>query len=83
MGRTLFQWSTLIFISLSFTGCSTESNKARTPALFSSEAEAKKAAKNFNCTEAHKMGDKWMPCKNHKNHQENQNHVGHGHHHNH
>ncbi len=48
-------------------GCSAESNKGGTPALFNTKAEAEKAAKNFNCKGAHKMGDKWMPCKDHKN----------------
>ena len=30
--------------------------------LFDTELEAKKAAINFNCKGAHKMGDYWMPC---------------------
>ena len=36
------------------------------PALYSTQAEAEKAAKlHFNCTGAHKMGTKWMPCAKH------------------
>ena len=31
--------------------------------MFSSKSEAKKAAKNFGCKGAHKMGDQWMVCK--------------------
>ena len=46
-------------------------------------AEAEAAAENFNCTGAHKMGSKWMPCKSHKTHEEHKQHSGHGHHHNH
>lgn len=36
------------------------------PALYSSQAEAEKAAKlHFHCTGAHRMGDQWMPCSVH------------------
>ena len=49
-------------------GCSVNSQKSATPALFETKAEAEKAAKDFNCTGAHKMGDKWMPCKSHSDH---------------
>ena len=38
------------------------------PALFDSKIEAEKAANNFNCTGAHKMGNKWMPCSTHESH---------------
>ena len=55
-------------------GCSSELNKSGTPALFNTRAEAEKAAKNFNCIGAHKMGDKWMPCKSHNDHQGHKNH---------
>tara|TARA_B100000579_G_scaffold238825_1_gene195824 strand:+ start:525 stop:707 length:183 start_codon:yes stop_codon:yes gene_type:complete len=51
-------------------GCSDNSKKGETRALFSTKAEAEKAAKNFNCTGAHKMGEKWMPCKSHASHEE-------------
>ena len=70
-------------LSFSLIGCATESEKNGTPALFDTKAEAEAAAKNFNCTGAHKMGDQWMPCKSHKTHEEHKNHGGHGHHHNH
>ena len=39
-----------------------------------------KAAKAFNCTGAHQMGDKWMPCKSHDAHEEIEKHGGHHHH---
>ena len=71
---------TAIIISISFSlmGCSVNSQTKGTSALFETKAEAEKAAKNFNCTGAHKMGDKWMPCKSHTDHES---HDGHHHHH--
>ncbi len=73
----------LIAASASFLlmGYSTGSSKNGTPALFNTKAEAEKAAKQFKCKGAHQMGDKWMPCKSHKDHQMKKNHGGHGHHH--
>ena len=49
-------------------GCSNKSNEEqlKMPALFDSRVEAEKAAKSFNCTGAHKMGEKWMPCATHE-----------------
>ena len=35
------------------------------PPLFNSEKEAVEAAEKFGCEGAHKMGEKWMPCKMH------------------
>ncbi|MFM7236195.1 MAG: hypothetical protein ACKOYK_05400 [Cyanobium sp.] len=35
------------------------------PATFATKAEAEKAAKQFHCTGAHQMGDRWMPCDRH------------------
>jgi hypothetical protein len=35
------------------------------PAVYATKAEAEKAASKFNCTGAHQMGDKWMPCAKH------------------
>tara|TARA_Y100001968_G_scaffold55934_2_gene47115 strand:- start:1771 stop:1992 length:222 start_codon:yes stop_codon:yes gene_type:complete len=61
-----------IFGSFLLMGCSTESKKSGTPALFNTKAEAEKAANQFNCTGAHKMGDKWMPCKKHGSHKHHQ-----------
>ncbi|WP_320674143.1 hypothetical protein [Prochlorococcus sp. MIT 1341] len=61
-------------ITVAFGGCSTEAKKKATPALFNSKAEAEKAAEAFNCTGAHKMGDKWMPCKNHGDSKHQHNH---------
>lgn len=34
-------------------------------AVFATKAEAEAAAKHFNCTGAHKMGNQWMPCATH------------------
>ena len=33
--------------------------------LFNTKEEAEKAASNYGCIGAHKMGNKWMPCKMH------------------
>ncbi len=64
-------------------GCSSNSQTNRTPALFETKAEAEKAAKDFNCSGAHKMGEKWMPCKSHSNHEEAKNHESHNEHNHH
>tara|TARA_Y100001968_G_scaffold169344_1_gene155071 strand:- start:66 stop:311 length:246 start_codon:yes stop_codon:yes gene_type:complete len=74
-----------IIISISFLliGCS-DSPQTGITALFETKAEAEKAAKDFNCTGAHKMGDKWMPCKyhgSHENEKKNDTHEEHHHHH--
>ncbi len=42
-------------------------------ALYDTKAEAEKAASLFNCTGAHQMGTKWMPCSGH-NHGSNAGH---------
>ena len=41
------------------------SSGSAVPATFATKAEAEKAAKQFHCTGAHQMGDKWMPCDRH------------------
>ena len=52
--------------------------------VFDTKAEAEKAPRNFNCTGAHRMGDKWMPCKSHAAHEEKENNKSsNGHHHHH
>jgi len=33
--------------------------------LFKNKEEAEKAASKYGCIGAHKMGNKWMPCKMH------------------
>jgi len=33
--------------------------------LFNTKQEAEKAASKYGCVGAHKMGNKWMPCKMH------------------
>ena len=77
-------FTTIIFsISFSLMGCTGHSQTNGTPALFETKAEAKKAAKYFNCTGAHKMGDKWMPCKSHTEHEKAGNHESHNEHHHH
>ena len=76
--------STIILsISFSLLGCSSNTETNGTPALFSTKAEAEKAAKDFKCTGAHRMGEKWMPCKSHTAHEDpkkNDTHSGHHHH---
>ena len=49
-------------------GC-TSKVEEKTPALFDTRIEALKAAKSFNCSGAHKMGNKWMPCSTHESHE--------------
>ena len=58
----------IICASFLVIGCSGNSNTNRTPALFKTKIQAEKAAKDFNCRGAHKMGNKWMPCENHADH---------------
>ncbi len=75
-------------------GC-TSKVEEKTPALFDTRREALKAAnfdtrrealkaaKSFNCTGAHKMGNKWMPCATHEAHENShdKNIKEHNHHH--
>ena len=68
-----------ISISLSILGCSSNSESNSTRALFDTKAEAEKAAKNFNCTGAHQMDNKWMPCESHGAHEERKKHSEHHH----
>ena len=35
------------------------------PGLFKTKEEAEKAASEYGCIGAHKMGEKWMPCELH------------------
>ncbi len=35
------------------------------PSLFKTKEEAEKEASKYGCVGAHKMGEKWMPCKMH------------------
>ena len=71
----------IMSLSFSLMGCSTNSESNNTRALFDTRKEAEKAAKDFNCKGAHKMGDQWMPCKTHDAHEKGENHGGHHHHH--
>ena len=73
----------VLVMSLSFSlmGCSSNSETSSTRALFDTRQEAENAAKDFNCKGAHKMGNKWMPCKSHDAHEKGEKHEGHHHHH--
>ena len=64
-------------------GCSDNSQTRGATAVFDTQSEAEKAAKNFNCVGAHKMGKVWMPCKSHAVHEEEEKHekFGSNHHH--
>ena len=64
-------------------GCSDNSQTKGTPSLFETKIEAEKAAKDFNCTGAHKMGDKWMPCKSHSAHEDKEHNKSNNEHHHH
>ena len=35
------------------------------PGLFKTKEDAEKAASEYGCIGAHKMGEQWMPCKMH------------------
>ncbi len=72
-----------VILPLLLVGCSTETREGSSLAIFDSQEEAMKAAKNFQCTGAHKMGDKWMPCSSHEIHEGDKTHNGHSHHPNH
>ena len=69
--KNLKPFVSTIIISVSFLliGCSSDSQTNGTPAIFETKLEAEKAAKNFNCVGAHKMDEKWMPCKSHEAHE--------------
>ena len=55
-------------------GSSANSKPKRNIAVFNTREEAEKFAKNFNCTGAHQMNDKWMPCMNHNSHDSGKRH---------
>ena len=79
----LNRFCSILVMSLLIIGCSNNSESNKTRALFETREEATKAAKNFNCTGAHKMGDKWMPCKSHDAHGKAEKHGKNGGHHHH
>ncbi len=72
----------LIFFLFSL-GCTSKVEETKVPALFETRSEAEQAAKSYNCTGAHKMGDKWMPCSTHEAHENSHdnNKKDHNHHH--
>ena len=55
----------IVILSIPLLACGNKQKENATQALFNTRSEAETAAKAFNCTGAHKMGDKWMPCKKH------------------
>tara|TARA_Y100001968_G_C19142490_1_gene612127 strand:- start:101 stop:358 length:258 start_codon:yes stop_codon:yes gene_type:complete len=64
MNQLKFFLSTgILSILFSLIGCSINSQTKVTSPLFDTKIEAEKAAKHINCIGAHKMGNKWMPCK--------------------
>jgi len=65
---------TILCTATLLVSCSTEAKRDGTPALFNTKSEAEEAAKSFNCTGAHKMKDKWMPCKSHSSHEQHHHH---------
>ena len=76
--KTIFS-TIILFVPFLLMGCTGNSQKSGIHALFETKVEAEKAAKNFNCSGAHKMGEKWMPCKSHDAHSEGAKHSKHGH----
>ena len=46
-------------------GISNINKEIMMPGLFETKDEAEKAAAEYGCVGAHKMGKKWMPCKMH------------------
>ena len=69
-------WSfiSIILLSIPLLACGNKQKDNATQALFKTRSDAEKAAKAFNCTGAHKMGDKWMPCKKHSSHNNSHSH---------
>ena len=72
-----------IVMSLSFSliGCSDNSQTKSNLSIYKTKLEAEKAAKNFNCIGAHRMGDKWMSCESHSAHEKNKKSRNYHHHH--
>ena len=85
MKQTLILAPFFLITFLFSLGCTSKVEGTKTTALFDSKREAEKAAQNFNCTGAHKMGDKWMPCATHEAHESShdKNKKDHNHHHHH
>ena len=50
---------------ISIAAADAEKAKATAAAAASASQEAEKAAANYGCIGAHKMGEKWMPCEKH------------------
>ena len=67
MNRKYLIYPFLVFSTL-ILGCSSPQKDSGINTIYNSKSEAENAAKNFNCSGAHKMGDKWMPCDKHGNH---------------
>ena len=83
MKQTLILTPFFLITFLFSLGCTSKVEETKTPALFETRNEAEKAAKSFNCTGAHKMGDKWMPCKSHSAHEDKEHNKSNNEHHHH
>ena len=85
MKQTLILTPFFLITFLFSLGCTSKVEETKVPALFETRKEAEKAAKSFNCTGAHQMGNKWMPCATHESHESShdKNKKDHNHHHHH
>ena len=65
--KCIFLVPFLSIIILTF-GCSNKplEKEMEMPMLFDTKEKAEKEAYKFGCKGAHRMGDKWMPCRMHK-----------------
>ena len=85
MKQTFIRFPIVLITTLFSLGYTSKVEETKTPALFDSKREAEKAAQSFNCTGAHKMGNKWMPCATHEAHENSHDKKAkdHDHHHHH
>ncbi|MFM7732621.1 MAG: DUF3721 domain-containing protein [Cyanobium sp.] len=60
--RVAFTWALL---SLAASAWAQQGGNGGVPAVYATRAEAEKAARQFHCSGAHRMGDHWMPCASH------------------
>ncbi len=67
--KLFLSFAFITLFSIPVIGCSNSTKEGVMPALFETKREALKAAKDFGCTGAHKMGDQWMPCEMHGDHE--------------
>ena len=63
---TLIPFLSMIILTL---GCSNKpEEEMKIPMLFDTREQAAKEAYKFGCEGVHQMGNKWMPCSEHKHH---------------